>query len=85
MNIGRYFFSRKMVSTNGFVCSQRPSTDSLNALSSWANKQTGRSFVILDGKDDEIFSKLKCHDSNQPAGHDLDTICNKFGIQRTRL
>ncbi len=67
----------------GFQSSNRPSTDALNAISDWTNKDPDRSYETLEDDDDQILIELNWNQSDNCAAPDLDSACNKFGVTRT--
>ena len=83
MPSGRYRFVRKLNSIEGFVSTNRPSTDALNVVNIWSNAQPQRSFTILIDEDEQLVADLTWSETDPLAGPSLDGACDKFGIERS--
>jgi hypothetical protein len=52
----------------------------MSALSHWKGAAEGRSFEEGDEDDVSLTAQLRWREDDQRAGGDLDTMCDKFGI-----
>lgn len=69
-------------SVEGFLSSNRPSTDALNAVSTWETGASGRSYTVEVDKDDFLLLDLTWSDTDSLAGTDLDGACRRCGVER---
>ncbi len=83
MPSGRYRFVRKSNSAEGFVSTNRPSTDALNVVIIWSNAQPQRSYTVLIDEDEQLVANLTWSETDPSAGPSLDGACDKFGIERS--
>lgn len=80
--------SYRLVRSNnveGFLSSNRPSTDALNALNVWANTQSDRSYTVRVDEDELLVIELNWNDADASAGSDLDKACHRFGVDRSHV
>ena len=83
MPSGRYKFTRKNNSIEGFVSRNRPSTDALNALHIRSNAQSQRSFTVLIDEDEQLLANLSWSETDNLAGSSLEAACDKDGLERS--
>lgn len=82
MPAARYKFARNST-VEGFLSSNRPSTDALSAVSTWKTGASGRSYAVEVDKDDLLVLNLTWSDSDSLAGADLDGACRRYGVERS--
>ena len=82
MNRARYRFVRKNKSIKGFLSSNSPSTDALNAVDNWSNAKPQRSYTTLVDENEQLLVELSWSESDDSAGPDLEESCHKFGVNR---
>lgn len=58
MTPATYRLTRDRRSPTGFLSSQRPSTNAMNAIEKWRVAGSGRSYVVVDDQDDYLVAKL---------------------------
>lgn len=80
----RYKFARDS-SMEGFLSSNRPSTDALNAVNTWKTGASGRSYAVEVDKDDLLVLDLTWGDTDNLAGADLDGACRRCGVGRSHV
>lgn len=81
MTNGVYRFVRCHSSVEGFISSNRPSTDAIKAIDAWANAKSERSYVVVQDEDEFLVSQLTWGLSDSCAGGDLDEISHKCGVK----
>ena len=84
MPTARYKFVRDN-GVEGFLRSNRPSTDALGAVSAWSHGATGRSHVVQIDEDDHLVVDLTWSEADRTAGPDLSDLCRRFGINRFQV
>ena len=72
-------------SIEGFLSSNRPSTDALNAVGDWSNSQPERSHTVRVVEDKLLVVELSWSEADDSAGSDLDEACRKFGVDRSKV
>lgn len=82
MPSGRYKFVRSN-NVKGFLSSNRPSTDALNAVSIWSSAQPQRSYDTVVDEDEQLLADLSWGESDDSAGQDLEENCRKFGVEHS--
>jgi len=70
-------------SIEGFLSSNRPSTDALSAVSVWSNSQSERSHTVRVDEDELLVVELSWSEADASAGSDLDEACRRFGVSRS--
>ena len=83
MPSGRYKFTRKNNSIKGFLSTNRPSTDALNALAIWSTAQPERSFTVLIDEDEQLLANLSWGDTDTSAGSSLEAACDNYGLEHS--
>lgn len=81
MKSGKYRFTRA-TGLPGFMSQNRPSTDALNALSSWTAGDPGRSFEVHRDEDESLSATLTFSANDKSAGDDIGLACQNVGIIR---
>lgn len=84
MPIGRYRFGRAD-GIVGFMSTQRPSTNALNALGLWTVQSADRSFAVVQEADDWLVADLSWRPRDEQAGTSLDFACYRNGVERQRV
>ena len=81
----KYKFTRSN-SLSGFARTNRASTDALNALSEWQNKDKNWSYEVEVDEDEKLIAVLTFGDSDsEKAGVTLEIACDRYGIVREYL
>jgi len=84
MPTARYKFVRD-TSMKGFLSSNRVSTDALNAMGTWSNAATGRSYAVQIDEDDTLVVDLTWNETDHVSGSDLDDACRNVGLDRSHV
>jgi hypothetical protein len=82
MPAARYKFVRD-VGIEGFVSSNRPSTDALNAVITWSRGHASRSYAPKTSENEILVVDLTWSDGDGAAAADLDQSCRRFGVDRS--
>lgn len=82
MPAARYMFVRD-TSIEGFVSSNRPSTDALNAVITWSRGHASRSYAPKTNENDILIVDLTWSDGDSAATADLDQSSRRFGVDRS--
>lgn len=77
-----YIFARASDTVQAAISSNRPSTDSINALEKWIVGADGRGYEIRDQNDETVRVTLAFDDVDENAGADLHRYCVEAGVQR---
>lgn len=85
MPSARYRFVRDNNNVAGKMSSQRPSTDAINALGTWAHALPGRSFAEVWDDDESVVADLTWNSADQDAGPSLESACIRVGIERAHV
>ena len=80
---GRYSFSRRNKSIEGFFSTNTVSTDALNALLTWSNIRLERSYEVITDEDEFLTANLSWSAADLAAGRDLDEACRTCGVDRS--
>ncbi len=78
----KYVFCRNDKSRRGSQSTNQPSTDATSALSHWCGEAVGRSCEEVAEDDASLTAQLSWSDGDTKAGSDLDTMCDRFGVER---
>ena len=70
-------------SIEGFMSSNRPSTDALKAVSDWCNGRSERIYTVRVDEDELLVVELSWSEADASAGSDLDKACHTFGVDRS--
>lgn len=82
MPSGRYKFSRRNRSIEGFFSKNTPSTDALNALIAWSSIESQRKYQVISDADELLSVTLHWAEADSSAGRDLEDACRTFGVER---
>lgn len=78
-----YRFSRDENLPRGFLSSQRPSTDTMNAIEKWKVAGSGRSDLVVEDQTDFLVATLTFLSGDlDKAASDIDGLCKQFGVKR---
>lgn len=77
-------FRRDPRSMTGFMSTNRPSTDALNALEAWCTRGGHRKYVVKSENDDLLVAMLSTISADLEVGGDLDKECSRWGLIRER-
>ncbi len=78
----KYVFCRNDKSRRGSQSTNQPSTDATSALEYWRGEAVGRSCEKVTEDDASLTAQLSWSDDDTKAGSDLDTMCDRFGVER---
>lgn len=81
----KYVFCRNDRIPRGFLSSNDPGTDATSALSHWRGAAVERSCEKVAEDDVSLTAQLSWSKDDTRAGSDLDTMCDKFGVERKAL
>lgn len=81
----KYVFCRNDKCPGGFLSTNQLSTDAINALSCWCREADGRSYQEVAEDEVSLTAQLSWSDDDTRAGSDLDTMCDRFGVERDYL
>jgi hypothetical protein len=77
-----YRFTRDNSALVGFFSDQRPSTDAMNVLAQWECAGPGRTYDVVEDKDDYLIAKLSFPAAvTDKAAIDFNALCAAFGVQ----
>jgi hypothetical protein len=78
-----YRFTRDGTSPAGFASRNRPSTDALSVVATWALGGAGRSYSVLEDSDEALLVKLTLREDDiDQARNDMEVLCSKHGVTR---
>jgi hypothetical protein len=66
----------------GLLGSNRPSTNALQALTSWCAADHRRKYEVTVDDDDHLIATLSTESEDLEAGDDLDRECKRVGVSR---
>jgi hypothetical protein len=82
MTTARYKFERAS-GAPGFLSTNSPSTDALNALGEWQDAHPERECDSVRDEGDCLIADLSWAECSDSVGRELDDACQKYGVERS--